>query len=339
MYKGESQMATGDAKFLITDFLPDEGVSFFGALSGSGKTWFCLSMAKALTTGQPFLGRFPIPEKRNVVYLNPESGERSFHSRMVKFGIVDGKQQPRNPEDDTEPRMFLCRTMKDGKLDLADPLFLRSLRDLKPVVFLDTAIRFSEAESENDANQTAIGLSDTIFSLIKAGAAAVVAVHHSPKTAKKQDASLENTLRGSGDFGAMSDSVYSLKVMDKNTLRIEVENVKARDFEPVDKFEILGRPHINDTGDFMIVQNIEEPKFAKQEREKNERFVKAITENPTASFTQVAEILGVTKSSAQRIARRTGWSKNGTAWVGTERSFRPAIPGKTTVLNPSTTPN
>ena len=50
LFKARNQMEEGDIRFLIRDFLP-EGVCMIGALSGSGKTWFCLSMAKAQTEG------------------------------------------------------------------------------------------------------------------------------------------------------------------------------------------------------------------------------------------------------------------------------------------------
>ncbi len=127
-------------KFLISEFMP-EGVTLLGALSGSGKTWFCLSMAKAIATGQKFLGHFSVPEPANVLYLIPESGERSFRQRMDLMGIPDER--------------FLCRTMTAGPIRLNDPELVRAVKELHPVVFLDTAIRFSEAENENDASQSA----------------------------------------------------------------------------------------------------------------------------------------------------------------------------------------
>ncbi len=90
-------------------------------------------------------------------------------------------------------------------------------------------------------------MATTIFELLGAGAKAVVGVHHSPKGAAKQEPDLENTLRGSGDLGAMADAVYNLKSEDHQRALVRVKNVKARDFEPVPPFEIQGRPFINET--------------------------------------------------------------------------------------------
>jgi 5S rRNA maturation endonuclease (ribonuclease M5) len=295
LFKAKSEMDAGEMKFLIDGFLP-EGVTFFGARSGSGKTWFCLSMAKALTTGEKFLGHFGVQERVNVVYLIPESGERSFRGRLDSMGISDER--------------FLCRTMRDGLLKLDDPLLLRAIRELKPVVFLDTAIRFSEAESENDASQNASGMAGAVFNLLAAGAQAVVGVHHAPKDVAKKDMTLENTLRGSGDLGAMCDSVYALKILDKQTLRVQVENVKARDFEPVPMFSIQGRPFINETQNFGLLASIEEPVFQKKENENKNRFLKAIEAQPYATFTELEDILDMSRRSIQRLAAGCGWEKN-----------------------------
>ena len=46
---------------LIEGFMP-KGVGFFGSLSGTGKTWVGLSVAKALTSGMPLWGVFPVKE-------------------------------------------------------------------------------------------------------------------------------------------------------------------------------------------------------------------------------------------------------------------------------------
>jgi hypothetical protein len=76
---------------------------------------------------------------------------------------------------------FLCRTMRDGLLKLDDPLLLRGIRELKPVVFLDTAIRFSEAESENDASQNASGMAGLSSICFLPEHRLSWGVHHAPK--------------------------------------------------------------------------------------------------------------------------------------------------------------
>jgi hypothetical protein len=245
-----NELPDGGTVALIERILP-EGVSLIGSLSGVGKTWFALSMARALVTGEKFLGVWAVPQKIPVLYLVPELGGRAFRSRCEKLGIGAG---------------FYCQVMRDGVCDLGDPLLAAAIRELKPAVFLDTAVRFVKSDSENDAAQNAQGLATAIFSLLNFGARAVVGLHHSPKaSADKEFMTLESILRGTGDLGAMCDSVWGLTrdrgvhggqdYLEESELltRLFVKCVKPRDFEPADAFRIQGRPHIDERGDFVVL--------------------------------------------------------------------------------------
>jgi hypothetical protein len=67
---------------LIQDFMP-KGVGFFGSLSGTGKTWCGLSIAKALTSGIPLWGIFPVQRKsasrQDANHAGQESVPLSHH--------------------------------------------------------------------------------------------------------------------------------------------------------------------------------------------------------------------------------------------------------------------
>lgn len=296
-FKSISQMEQGEIGFLIAGILP-EGVIFIGALAGVGKTWFALSMAKALTTGRPFLDNYAVPEPVNVIYLIPEAGEKAFRKRLERMKI---------PEE-----RFLCRTMKDGLMKLDNPLLLAAVRELKPVMFLDSAIRFNGADNENDASQNAGGLANDIFELVKAGARAVVGLHHSPKSSAGQEMSLENVLRGTGDLGAMCDAAYGLKCLKQETLELRVQCVKPRDFEPVPPFHIQGRPYINDRGDFVVLTP--GASSVGDTRSEVEALDKAIREKPTASYRDLAAKTGINISRIAEVAAKAGWRKDGEVW-------------------------
>jgi RecA-family ATPase len=288
-------------KFPIANFIP-EGITFFGALPTSGKTWLCLSMAKAICTGQKFLGQLAVDESSNVLYLIPESGERSFRQRMESMNLPDDER-------------FLCRTMSDGPIRLSDRNLLSAIRDLKPIVFLDTAVRFNPSDDENDASKSSKLLAEAVFALIKAGAKAVVCAHHSTKAAKK-NVTLESCLRGSGDIGAMADAVYYLEVTEQASLTVKIVNKKARDFEPIPDFEVVGRPFINEIADFKPATAISEPQFAQMERQKLQKFVSVISKNPRATFSDLEKDLNILRATLQRIADKAGWTKGGgLLWV------------------------
>ena len=208
---------------LIEGLLP-EGTTFIGGLPGEGKTLFALSIAKALTTTEPFLGYFDVPEIVPVIYLIPESGGRAFRRRCERFHI------PNNPD------LFLCRTVSEGAtLPLDDASLFEAVRRMRPVVILDTLIRFSESDDENQAMQNKM-LVDDIIRLRQAGASGVIGLHHATKAMREKGMSLEAALRGTGDIAACADAVYGLlrdSALYNNGAgpnEIDVACLKPRDF-------------------------------------------------------------------------------------------------------------
>ena len=297
------ELPDGDIEFLIEDTLP-KGVAFVGALSGAGKTWFCLSLARALTTGKKFLGNWRVPAPVDVLYLCPEMNDKTFKKRCVRFGIHD---------------RFYCQTISDGvPVDMLDPLLIAAVKELNPVVFLDTAIRFANVEDENSASQNAQGMAKAVFRLIHLGAQAVVCLHHRAKdTAKMQDElTLENALRGTGDLGAMCDVVWGLKYdrgnqtpqylkESKQLMRLEVRCVKARDFRTPEDFKIQLEPFIDQIGDMAVLT--EETKQTSAQGTETEKLSAAIAANPTASIRRIAEITDIGRNRVPGLAEKVGW--------------------------------
>ncbi len=298
------QLETGGVKMLVEGFLP-EGVSMLGALPGVGKTWFALSLAKALTTGEKFLGRFEVTAPVPVLYLIPESSGGAFRARAEKFRIPD------------DPNLFLCRTVSQGStLLISDPAVLAAVKELKPVIILDTAIRFNRGNDENSANSNKLFVDDSL-NLIAAGARAVFGLHHSTKASRKEALTQENALRGTGDLAAMCDSVYGLRRNDglydngNGPLELEVTCLKPREFKPPLPFTIAASMKtkegivscIDADGDFKILASSDVTADLRT------RFVAAITEMPQASMEDVAEVIGASKVQVQRVANQLGYKK------------------------------
>jgi hypothetical protein len=212
-------------------------------LSGHGKTLAMLSMAKALLNShkRKLWHQFKVLETASrVLYLIPESGITPFKERLKRFHLYHYLKDGR----------LLVRTLSKGPTpELSDPRILAAAKGA--YVFLDPIIRFEEGD-ENDAadNQR---LAQDIVALERAGARAVIAAHHSPKSFSKETVmTLENMLRGTGDIGAMVATAWGIKQLDAEKSIIHIENLKARDFPPGKPFQIIGRPYINEEGDFRL---------------------------------------------------------------------------------------
>ena len=96
---------------------------------------------------------------------------------------------------------------------MSDPALIEAVRQTKPVVILDTASRFLQANDENSAAQNRLLVND-IVALRAAGAVSVIILHHAKKAAgeKREAMTLQNMLRGTTDFGAMCDQAHGIRM-------------------------------------------------------------------------------------------------------------------------------
>lgn len=307
-----AELETGDVKLYIDGILP-EGITAIGSLSAVGKTWVALAMSRALTTGTQFLGVFPVEEKVPVIYLVPEMGARALRKRLERMRI---------PMNDR----FYCQTVSDGVCPLSDPSLEAAVTELKPVVFLDTAVRFNPSDDENSARQNAALLASDLFRLIRWGARAVVCLHHSPKySGDAEFMTLENVLRGTGDLGAMCDAVWGLQhdkrkaangkdwdyeYLDESQQlsRLYVKCVKPRDFDAAPAFRIQGRPYIDEKGDFVVLAELDDQSLEAQ-------ILAAIEQNPKISFNQLRSQFRVGANRIEKIAAQGKWTQSGKGWT------------------------
>jgi hypothetical protein len=298
-FKGVDELEDGDVRMLIKRFLP-EGTIFFGGLSGKGKTWIALSIVKALTTGKPFVNTFDVPETIPVMYLIPESSSRAFKSRLKKFGIPSDRKR------------FICRTLSEGATPrLDDPYVREAVKQIKPIVVLDTAIRFSTASDENAAMQNK-ALADAIVALRQAGAVAVIGLHHSTKASAGEKPSLENTLRGTGDLGAMCDAVYCVEQEELDgAITMKLTCVKPRDFDPPLPFKLIAKARENGAlvSKFDTIGDFEMVDYFREVDDRNTALAQAIVENPTVNVEALSVRLRIDKNKITGLARNLGWEK------------------------------
>ncbi len=307
VYHTVDELPDGEISWLIEDILP-EGVGFVGALSGAGKTWFCLSLSKSLTTGKKFIGNYNVPEPINVIYICPEMGAKPFKKRCKMFGISD---------------RFWCQTIADGVPQslLENAALAAAVKELKPVIFLDTAIRFGKVDDENSSAECNRGLAKDAFGLMHLGARAVVCLHHRAKAgAEATEMTLENCLRGTGDLGAICDVTWGLQ-FDKGTgdqyakesrqlVRLHVRCVKARDFQSPEDFRIQLAPFIETIGDFGMLEGDADQIASSQRQSEAEKVGAAISVSPQSSIREIAAQTGIYKNRIKKIAAIAGWTQN-----------------------------
>jgi hypothetical protein len=309
-YDGE---APKEPRMLIDGFLMG-GINFFGSLSGVSKTWVALAVAKALTTGEDLFGVFPIKEKVPVLYLVPETDEQGFKYRL---GLM------KMPQDGS---LFRYRTISQGKtLSLVDDLTLAAIKRLHGegkyphvLVIVDTAIRFmTSGGDEKSATDNTLSRDAEILRSPEVNAD-VLFLHHSPKASRKSDLTLETVLRGTGDFGAMADSVFGFRRDEMlfeygdGPEEVEVINVKTRAPERPKPFRVRlkraakgdendGRPVSVETGTLQYVGDDE------SDRALGRKLDQLLTENSAITSRALKQELGVRFERLKAVAATRGW--------------------------------
>ena len=223
----------------IKDFLQDECTTLLGGLPSAMKTWVLMEIVRALLTGTPLFNHFPTPKKVDrVIYLTPEVSLSWAKQRFEKMGL--GKY--------IKNRQLILRTLSQSRIELTNPNLLLAAHGA--YVFLDTVVRFIKgAENENKDNDT--GLAHGCFTLLGAGARAVIGAHHATKASRDaNEMTLENMFRGAGDISAFVRTAYGAKKIsspdDTTRAPVVVACLKPGDFDPPLPFVLEGKPHIDD---------------------------------------------------------------------------------------------
>jgi hypothetical protein len=77
---------------------------------------------------------------------------------------------------------------------------------------------------------------------------------------------LENLLRGSGEFGYSADTVYGVRCEDDGALRVRVQCLKPRSFTLAPPFQIQGRPCLDEHQDFGVLTGLDELEDARKSK-------------------------------------------------------------------------
>jgi AAA domain-containing protein len=320
-----------NVKMLIENFLP-EGLTLICGLPKEGKSFLALSVAKALTSGRPLFGRvgFEVPETIPVLYLAAESGDSALKLRCEKMNITKDKTR------------FICRTLSKGlMLSLDDTALEQAIRAMRPVVILETLIRFNDGTDEDSSTENR-KLAENLFRLIAWGARAVIGIHHSRKDLNKHSPTKEAAVRGSGDGLAMVDAVW-LVMQDERSYQggrgpNEIDVVGwGRDFNPVpmrlrltkkapkDVFTKLFAPGIVSTIDLTgDMEWVDQRIVSNQDEESIDQVVeRLVVEDPSISRKKLVED---TKSSEWEVRnslkrlgyhRAKGGKKGASPWIKT----------------------
>lgn len=154
-----------------------------------GKTFLAIQLACALATGKPFL-KWEVKEKRKVLYVNFEMGERVFAERISKFLEQPGKKLEEADlvrHFDDQIAGALVFTVSPRRIDLSDQQqeLKKLIAEHSPdFIIFDTLSKLHSAdERENNAIQGVLSEVREVCQNKEGAAIAHLIVHHARKSA------------------------------------------------------------------------------------------------------------------------------------------------------------
>lgn len=192
----EIQLQDPDKLWLIDDLWLLAGVGLIGAPPKHYKTWLAAELALSVATGTPALGRYPVREPGTVLFFGAEDSSPSLRTRFESIArnrgiVLDGV--PLHLLDITTLHLETPEHIRRLELNLE--------RHRPRLLVLDPFVRIA-AIDENSAAEVSAVLG-ALRQLQRRFNVAVLLVHHTRKAA---GSSPTQAFRGSGDFGAWSDT-------------------------------------------------------------------------------------------------------------------------------------
>lgn len=261
-------------EWLIEGLLPDGGSSLLAAQFKSGKTTLGMNMVRALTTGEPFLGAFGVPEPLRVAYYDLELGSRSARKWFMAL-------QP-------NPAMATYTDLKGRGYELdvrSEARFTAMVEQLQTdcidVVVIDPISALcADLQINENANEEVRPLLQRFDAVVReAGCRGMVLIHHTGHDASRP--------RGASAFGDWPSAVWMLERGETGPGKFrakgrDVHVTKADlDYDSVTR-RLTFQP---DSGDDFLLQN----------------------QHRHLTAAQVAEGMGVSKPTAIKRLTDAGW--------------------------------
>lgn len=202
--------------WLVESLVEHGAIGFIGGAPKQTKSWLALHIAHAVATGNPVLGKFQVPGKRRVLYLQEEDGERMVRRRLSQLMAGHGFGLP-------EDEFFKFSVRVGPQID--SPEWIKALARecdlLKPDLIIADVLNKMHSKDEN----TQVGMSAVMqgFDYIRRRTgAAILIVHH---FAKRSESRGNKNLRGSSVLsGASENSLYVYEEVKGKLFSVDFES-------------------------------------------------------------------------------------------------------------------
>lgn len=202
-------------EWIVPDLVPADNVVLITGDFGSFKSYLSYFLADAISGGEKFVQRQC--RQHPVLILDRENGHSTVYLRKKLVGGLNTRQNVKILGLFTEPTAP----------EITDDRLLDVCASIKPVIIIDSLIDFHSGKKESDADDMT-EVFQNIRNLITTGAAAVIVLHHTPKTGSGS----AGAYRGSTAIAGAVSGAILIKKGEKYTATLK--SFKTRDGEDRD---------------------------------------------------------------------------------------------------------
>ncbi len=199
-------------EWIVPDLIPTDGITVITGDFGSFKTYVSYFLADAVASGGTFADR--LCQQHPVLFLDRENSHSTVYLRRSLVGDLRNHDNVRILGLFTDP----------SAPEVVDPELQAVCARVKPVIVIDSLTDFHPGLKESDPDDMTECFRQ-IRSLVTAGAAAVIVLHHVPKSGNGKG----GHYRGSTSIPAAGSNALLVKKAGKSTAKIA--GFKTRDGE------------------------------------------------------------------------------------------------------------
>ncbi len=212
-------------EFLVDPLIVAGSAGFISGEPKIGKTQIALDLAVSLASGRPFLGKFSVPKRRRVLFIENEDGTRLVGRRLRKLMGHYGVTPP-------ELEDWLCFAVRKGFMlddrEWVAALIQQCKERLIEVVFLDV-LNLSHTGDENSARDMSAVVRAGRTIMRECGVSFFV-LHHFRKSGKGESSQRgSQRMRGSSVLAGFSENSIYLSY-EKPFVRVEHETKFAEPY-------------------------------------------------------------------------------------------------------------
>jgi hypothetical protein len=262
------------SKWVVADIIP-EGMTILSSAPGQFKTYLFLALAKQISNGELAFNHFNA-EKRNILFINEEMGERMMQDRLKTINGEAGK-------------MFFTNLAGVKLEDMSYILEFCKEKDISLVMF-DSLTRIHRLK-ENDADDVK-KIFESMLLLLKANIS-VVMTHHHRKTPMFGAKNGSEEMRGSIDILAQIDCHLAIDQVAIDKTYVVLKQLKIRIADNIEDFKIDIKKDKDDKMSFIY-----KGKFSKQDEvnakvaQNSEIILEIIKESPGLNKDKIKEKVG-----------------------------------------------